>query len=400
MPANNATRQILVLGHERMALNAARSLHHAGFQVLGLDYANQPGNPLRWLCHEVFCIGPQRTVLDNASECPEEIARIFSLADALGFDTVLPADADYACSAGLTRAAMEAGLKMLGPSDTTLSLINNRVEFHRLANRLGLPVVAGGGEAYEDIETACSAGRMLRFPIWVRPAKVSLGQGKQITEAGELTREVSRALARYSHIVLEEWSEHARITIEIPVFADCDGMIRTGSAITASRPIRGQVDFFESPPFQLDATMDIAIQTAAESLVRTLEMVGYARVQFSVPEAQDSFQLIGLQPGLSPTDELIRLCGDIDIAPTMVALADGQPVPKTLRGKGIQDHAIMLGLIYLDDHAQQGGTNSSEWVARCRPRDRTAVRSVIDTDLFPNQAIPSARRESVIGLSV
>ena len=108
------------------------------------------------------------------------IPAILQAAAATGADAIHPGYGFLSESAEFGRAVENAGLLFVGPPPEVLSAAGDKVGARRLAQRVGVPVVAGTETA--DLATARSFAAQAGYPILIKAAAGGGGRGIRVVQ--------------------------------------------------------------------------------------------------------------------------------------------------------------------------------------------------------------------------
>lgn len=214
----------------------------------------------------------------------------------------------------LAHAIEQAGFKLLGTPSASIDLAEDRAQFSKLIQQLGLqqPVCVAIGDLSEGITAAAH----LQYPLLVRPSFVLGGSAMEIVHnAAALEHYLVRALtvAGNTPVLVDQFLDNA---IEVDVDAICDG---TSVLITGIMEHIEQAGVHSGdsacslPPFSLsEATQQILCEQTTQ-MALALGVIGLMNVQFAIQDNQ--IYVLEVNPRASRTMPF-------------VAKAMGQPIIK------------------------------------------------------------------------
>ena len=183
----------------------------------------------------------------------------------------------------LTKALMDAGIKILGTDPDSLDIAEDRERFQKLLHKLKLkqPPNALARSAKEAIEKAKDLG----FPIVIRPSYVLGGQGMEIVHTMEaLEKYISTAVrvSGDSPVLLDRYLGGAT-EIDVDVLCDTNDVYISGIMEHIEEAgIHSGDSACVLPPHTLSYKTVREIERQSEVLARALKIRGLMNVQFAV----------------------------------------------------------------------------------------------------------------------
>ncbi|MFU8653471.1 carbamoyl-phosphate synthase large subunit [Methanotorris formicicus] len=181
----------------------------------------------------------------------------------------------------------KAGVKILGTSPESIDLAEDREQFSKLLNKLGIPQ-AEGGTAFTE-EEAIKIAERIGYPVLVRPSYVLGGRAMQIVYNTDELKDYMREAVRVSPehpVLIDKFLEDA---IEIDVDAVCDGEDVFIGAIMEHIEEAG-VHSGDSacviPPQTLPKEVIDTIIDYTTKLARALNIVGLINIQYAVKDGK------------------------------------------------------------------------------------------------------------------
>ena len=154
-------RKLLVANRSEIAIRVFRSAHELGMRTVAI-YAHEDRFALhRFKADEAYLVGrpgePLRSYLD--------IDGIVSLAKEHNVDAIHPGYGFLSENAEFARACGEAGITFVGPRVELLENLGDKTAARELAERAGVPILAGSSRALESLEEAIKTAEDLGFPV-------------------------------------------------------------------------------------------------------------------------------------------------------------------------------------------------------------------------------------------
>ena len=244
----------------------------------------------------------------------------------------------------LARALANNGVPIIGTSVDSIEMAEDREEFAKLVERLGLKQPANG-IAY-DLPNALSTAESIGYPVLVRPSFVLGGRAMEIVYDEEsLTRYMLRAMEASPNkpVLIDKFLEDAT---EVDVDCLSDG-VRTVIGGVMQHIEEAGIHSGDSacviPPYSLSAELTAEIKSQARKLAAELRVKGLMNIQFAVT---------GVGPnGVIGTPEVYVLEANPRASRTVpfVSKATGVPLArlaalvmagKTLDELGVRDEVI------------------------------------------------------------
>jgi carbamoyl-phosphate synthase large subunit len=232
----------------------------------------------------------------------------------------------------LATALWQAGIlqkyqvRLLGTSFESIQMAEDREQFKRLMQELGMPIPAS--HIASTFEEAMEYGRQMKFPLIIRPGFTLGGTGGGIAWNREELAEFVTSGLLYSlnkQVLVEEcvvgWKE-----IEYEVMRDCDDNcitvcnmenfdpmgVHTGDSIVVAPSLT-----LSDPEYQL-------LRSAALKIIRALKIEGGCNVQFALSPNDLRFYVIEVNPRVSRSSALASKATGYPIARTAAKIALGK----------------------------------------------------------------------------
>ncbi len=302
-PARHVDAVLLDAG-QRQTLVAIRSLGRAGIRTCAVErFAGSPGFASRW-CAE-------RAVVPDLDRGPDAyVDAILELVDGNRARVVLATHDGSIEALRARRDELERHTALALARESALATAIDKSRTLAVARELGIGVPRSI-EAH-DLSQARAAWREIGFPAVAKPLrswaqKPGTGTGHRLTSVVVTTADEAEAAAATllesgGGIVLQEWLSGAREAVS---FLYAGGRIRGRFAQVAHRmtpALGGSSVLRESVPLPAD------IASAAESIVRAIDLEGYSEVEFR-RSREGRPLLMEINPRLSASVEIAVRAG-------------------------------------------------------------------------------------------
>ena len=226
----------------------------------------------------------------------------------------------------LARALAAAGLPIIGTSVDTIEQAEDREKFRDLLDRLGLKQPASG--IARTLEQARREVARIGYPSLVRPSFVLGGRAMEICyDNSQFERYVAEAfaVAQGQPVLIDRFLEDA---IEVDVDCICDGrdvIIAGVMEHIEEAGVHSGDSACAIPPHSLPPDVVAEIKVAAESLARSLGVVGLMNVQFAVKreEGKQMLYVIEVNPRASRTVPFVAKATGMPVAKVAVKVMAG-----------------------------------------------------------------------------
>jgi excisionase family DNA binding protein len=256
---------------------------------------------------------------------------IIDAARASGADALHPGYGFLSESADLAAGAVEAGIRWVGPPPDAIRAMGDKAVARRLAERLGVPVVAGYDGPDQTDGVLQRAAGAIGPPLMVKPAAGGGGKGMRIVRdlarlpdaIASARREASAAFGD-DRLILERYLEGPR-HVEIQVLFDAHGRgVHLGER-DCSLQRRHQKVLEESPSPAVDARLRARLGSAALSLAASVGYVGAGTCEFLLDD-RGRFFFLEMNTRLQVEHPVTELVTGRDLVADQLAIAALEPL--------------------------------------------------------------------------
>jgi carbamoyl-phosphate synthase large subunit len=193
----------------------------------------------------------------------------------------------------LTPLLQMCGIPILGTASESIDAAEDRAQFARLLERLGIPQPAW--RAFTTVDAASEFAEDVGYPVLVRPSYVLSGQAMRVisgrTELGRFLSEAARVSPEHP-VVITKFVEGAD-EVELDGISDGTRVLVAGILEHVERAgVHSGDAIFCLPPRHTSPAVQEQLLSAAGQLARTLEIRGPFNVQFLVKD--EAYQIIEL----------------------------------------------------------------------------------------------------------
>src|SRR5215475_5583158 len=155
-----AMKRILVANRGEIGLRAVRAARKLGIATVAAFSDADRNSPHVWAADHSVCIGPPAAALSYLNG-----PALVEAARGSGCDAIYPGYGFLSEKSAFAAACREEGLIFIGPSPEAISLMGDKVEARRVAERNGVPVVPGSQQGFTDADQAARVANEIGFPM-------------------------------------------------------------------------------------------------------------------------------------------------------------------------------------------------------------------------------------------
>jgi acetyl/propionyl-CoA carboxylase alpha subunit len=327
--------KLLIANRGEIALRIIRTARALGLGTVAVYSEADAAMAHVAAADEALSVGPPPAIQSYLN-----IPAILQAAAASGADAIHPGYGFLSESAEFGRAVENAGLIFVGPPPAVLSAAGDKVGARRLAQRVGVPVVAGTETA--DVATARGFAAQTGFPILIKAAAGGGGRGIRVVQDDAALEPALEAAAREAQaafgdarLFLEKYLAAPR-HVEVQVLGDAQGRVVTLGERECSIQRRHQKIIEESPSPGVTPALRARMVEAAAALAAAVGYRNAGTVEFLV-DGEDFF-FLEINARLQVEHPITELRFGCDLVAAQLSLAAGEPLaePQPPRGHAIE----------------------------------------------------------------
>ena len=329
--------KVLIANRGEIAARVARTCKRLGIATVGVhSEADIDSHHTRHMDQSEL-IGPAivRESYLNAD-------KIIEVAKATGAQAVHPGYGLLSEKAHFAKAVRDAGLVFIGPPDSALEKLGDKMRSRETAKAAGVATAPGSDGAIESVDEAKAVAQRVGFPLLVKPVGGGGGIGMQIVrdEAAlekALKAAGDRATAAFgdARVYVERYVENPR-HIEVQIFGDEQGNVVALGERECSMQRRHQKIIEESPAPAFENRADGAalrtrILDAAVRVAKAAGYVGAGTVEFIWEDVQSSFFFLEVNCRLQVEHPVTEMVTALDLVEMQLRIASGEELPDAVR---------------------------------------------------------------------
>ena len=332
-------KKILIANRGDVALRVLRACKEMGIQtVIVHSAADSESMPVR-LADESVCVGPA-----PATDSYLNIPNLVSAAAVTGCDAVHPGVGFLAENADFAAIIKAHGLTFIGPDESHIRKMGDKVQAKITAAEAGLPLVPGSPGAVHSLEEAQKLAKGIGFPLLVKAASGGGGRGmkvanrpEELSEAFSSARSEAKAAFGDDTVYLERYLDNPR-HIEVQVIGDSHGNAVHLGERECSVQRRHQKLFEEAPSPALSEEQRRFIGELAAKATADMGYLGVGTMEFLYQGGE--FFFIEMNTRLQVEHPITEAITGIDLVAEQIKIAAGNKLAFTQQDVSFTGHAI------------------------------------------------------------
>ena len=212
-------KKVLIANRGEIACRIIRTLRRMGIQSVAV-YSEADENALHVkMADEAYLLGPppvQKSYLN--------VQALLDAAEKSGAEAIHPGYGFLSENPSFAHAIQKKGLVFIGPSPQAISIMGDKLEAKRMAQRAGVSCLPGGDEALKDIDDAIKAAQEIGYPIMIKAAAGGGGKGMRIVRDSSSLEEALKGAIHEAHssfgdgrIFIEKYIENQPFDVKMTI---------------------------------------------------------------------------------------------------------------------------------------------------------------------------------------
>jgi acetyl/propionyl-CoA carboxylase alpha subunit/acetyl-CoA carboxylase carboxyltransferase component len=221
------------------------------------------------------------------------------------------------------------GITFIGPSADVMRRLGDKIESKRLAEEVGVPLVAWSGGPVANLKEAQAAAESIGYPLMVKATAGGGGRGIRLVRSAEqLDEAFARASSEASKTagdatVFLERAIRGGHHVEVQVVADAKGTVWTLGVRDCSVQRRNQKVIEESASTALPAEQEKMVRAHAAELIRAAGYVNAATVEFLYEPGERLLSFLEVNTRLQVEHPVTEATTGLDIVKLQLHIAAG-----------------------------------------------------------------------------
>ncbi|HEV7226726.1 MAG TPA: biotin carboxylase N-terminal domain-containing protein, partial [Pirellulales bacterium] len=331
-------QKLLVANRSEIATRVFRTAHELDIRTVAI-YSNEDRFALhRFKADEAYQVGragePIRAYLD--------IEGIVKLAREHEVDAIHPGYGFLSENPDFARACEAEGIVFCGPSPEILDQLGDKIVARKIADKAGVPVLAGSSEPLTGADQAGELAQRLGYPVLLKAAKGGGGRGMRVVHrpedlAAQLEQAQREAQSAFGSpdVFLEKFIARPR-HIEVQLMGDRHGNLVHLYERDCSVQRRHQKVVEIAPAINLDPQRRDEICQAALNIGRAVGYQSAGTVEFLVDTETQKFYFIEVNPRIQVEHTCTEQITGVDLVKCQLLVAQGARLDDPAIGLGSQ----------------------------------------------------------------
>ena len=276
---------------------------------------------------EAIYIGPSPAI-----ESYLDTNKILKAAKESGAEAVHPGYGFLSENASFPTMLRKNGITFIGPPPEVISVMGDKIESKKLANKAGVSTVPGHDGVIENYTVAAKVAASIGYPVMIKASSGGGGKGmriaykeSQIIDSFRLAQSEAKSSFGDDRIFIEKYIEGPR-HIEIQILADMHGNIIHLGERECSIQRRHQKVIEEAPSLALDAETREKMGTQACDLARAVGYQSAGTVEF-ILDQNNNFYFLEMNTRLQVEHAVTEMVTGLDLVQLMIEISAGKPLP-------------------------------------------------------------------------
>ncbi len=319
-------KKVLIANRGEIAVRAIRACKELGIETVAV-YSEADRNSLHVkLADDALCIGPA-----DPSKSYLDIPTIMSAVELTGADAVYPGYGFLAENPKFAEIVHKSGVKFIGPSSRTLTLIGDKIRSKEIASRVGMPTVPGS-EGATSLEEALETATEIGYPVVLKASAGGGGRGIRIVFNEKELREkfpvaVQEAESSFGdgRVYVEKFIINPK-HIEFQVLCDEGGNVAILGERECSIQRRHQKLIEEAPSACLTDERRKDIEEVVVEFCKEIGYEGAGTIEFLVDE-EGNFYFMEMNGRIQVEHPVTEMVTGVDIVKWQIRIAQGESLP-------------------------------------------------------------------------
>ena len=331
--------KVLIANRGEIALRVLRACRELGIATVAVHSTADADAMHVRLADESVCIGPPA-----ARDSYLKMSAILAACEITGADAVHPGYGFLSENARFAEILEAHNITFIGPSSKHISIMGDKIEAKKTAERLGIPVVPGSDGAVRDEVTAKRVAAEIGYPVLIKAAAGGGGRGMKVARteadlASALSQARTEAAAAFGDdaVYIEKYLGGPR-HIEIQIMGDGKGNAVHLGERDCSLQRRHQKVWEEALSPAINAAERARIGEICANAIGELGYSGAGTIEFLYEDGE--FYFIEMNTRLQVEHPVTEMVTGIDLVVEQLQVAAGGGLSRKQSEIKFHGHAI------------------------------------------------------------
>ena len=336
--------KVMAANRGEIAVRIFRACYELGLKTLAIHSKEDALSLFRSKADESYLIG------ENISPLAAylDIDRIVSLAKRKKVDAIHPGYGFLSENPQFAGACEKAGIIFIGPPESVLEQVGDKISAKRIAEKCGVPTIPGSKAPLASCEEALRLAEEYGYPVILKASAGGGGRGMRLANtpteleaAFELVKTEAGKAFGNDDIFIEKYLINPK-HVEVQILADQYGNVvhLYERDCSVQRRYQKVVEF--APAFSVDESVRQALCRDAVAIARAVGYVNAGTVEFLV-DGGGAHYFIEMNPRIQVEHTVTEMVTGIDIVQAQVLIAQGYALDSPEIGISGQDSVAVRG---------------------------------------------------------
>lgn len=343
-------KKILIANRGEIALRVLRTCAENNIATVTLYTDEERDLPHALAGDESVCLGsgPLRETYLNHE-------RLLEIAKSLGVDAIHPGYGFLSENAAFCTKVTKAGIKFIGPSPESMTLMGDKTESKKKMEQIGIPVIPGYHGDTQEASFLKKEANRIGYPVLIKASAGGGGKGMRVVDAEASFNEALDSAKREAmnafgddRVLIEKYIRNPR-HIEIQVMSDQHGNHTHLFERECSIQRRHQKIIEESPSVALDQKLRDNMTRVATQICSAINYEGAGTIELILDgDNPGAFYFLEMNTRLQVEHPVTEAVTGLDLVKLQIDVAQGLPLPYKQTDLIQRGHAIEMR-IYAED---------------------------------------------------
>ncbi len=376
-------KKILIANRGEIALRIIRACRELGIKTVAIhSKADEHSLHVRFADQHI-CVGPA-----DGSLSYRNVPNIISAAEITDSEAIHPGYGFLAENANFAEVCDSTGIKFIGPSPESISLMGDKAKAKETMIKAGIPVLPGSEGIVPTEDDAIKAAKEIGYPVIVKAVAGGGGRGMRVVHnENDLVNSFLMAQAEAhsafgsNEVYIEKFFIEPR-HIEVQILADEHGNTVYLGERDCSIQRRHQKLIEETPSPAVNSELR---KRMGEIAVKAAKAVGYKNagtIEFLLDKS-GKFYFMEMNTRIQVEHPITEMVTGIDIVKEQIKIAAGEPLSFKQDDIKINGHSIECRI---NAECPEKFTPSPGLITAYHPPGGIGVR--IDSAVYANYTVP------------